>query len=240
MLNDFLIICYAIFPVLAYSGIIFLSTPKGTIKLNDWFLYLYGGILSALGCLYFHHLFPDWQYVFMEKDQMSGIFWFCFITVALLEESCKFICFKAFQKKENLVSTIFGYCAVGAGFAIAENLVYGFQYGEPALINRAFSAVIVHMALGIFAGYFVALGNVTKLVDDEDELSSLISTPFRRKFFYNLLGLATVIGIHGLYDFNLIYQTEYTLLFHYAIMLGILFGAKYAFKRIIQLHSTTL
>lgn len=240
MLSDFLIIIYSIVPVLIYSGIVFFSTPKGTIKLNHWFLYLYAGVLSALACLQFHKFFPDWQYTFMYKDHLSGIFWYCFITVALLEEGLKFILFKIFQFKENIIATTFGYCAVGAGFAIAENVVYGLSYGEPVLINRAFSAIVVHMALGIFAGYLIALGNVKNSVKEHSELDNLLNTSLKKKFFFNVLAIATVIFVHGLYDFNLVYQTEYTLLFHYVIMMGILLGARYTFLHISSLHSKGL
>lgn len=235
MLSDFLIVLYSIVPVLIYSGIIFLSTPKGTISLNTWFIYVYGGLLSAGACLLFQDFFPNWHYMFMHKDRMSGIFWYCFVTVALLEEGLKYLFFKIFEKKENIVSTMFGYCAVGAGFAIAENILYGFQYGEPVLISRAFSAIVVHMALGLFAGYFIALGKL-KGDKEESELDKLLSTPIRRKFFYNALAIIVVILVHGLYDFNLVYQTEYTLLFHNSIMIAILLGARYIFKHVTLLH----
>ena len=91
-------------------------------------------------------------------SQFSFLFVENFIVIALVEEACKFV----FLNIKTWRSTAFDYIFdgivyavfVSLGFAIAENIMYVFQYGFITGIMRAFTAIPGHCLFAVFMGYF--------------------------------------------------------------------------------------
>ena len=120
---------------------------------------------------------------------------------------------------------------VGVGFAIVENIINFRAYGNASIIARSFSAVIAHMICGLLLGYFIALGKRKSEVKSHSEFSRFfIKRPTIKGMTYTFIGLMVAIAYHGIYDFNLMYHTEYSLLFKYVILISGLALVRYMFN----------
>ena len=83
-----------------------------------------------------------------------------FIGVAMVEEACKYF----ILKRRTWASEEFNYrydgivyaVCVGAGFAVFENVLYGFSYGLGTILLRAITAIPAHIIFGIFMGHYYA------------------------------------------------------------------------------------
>ena len=83
-----------------------------------------------------------------------------------------------------------------AAFSIVENIQYAQRaaYGEfgnitaeSVLITRAVTSVIVHMACGLFMGYYISRAKGASLI---------------KRILFNILGISAATFIHGIYDMN--------------------------------------
>jgi RsiW-degrading membrane proteinase PrsW (M82 family) len=103
------------------------------------------------------------------------------------------------KRRKNLdhpYATMFYSALISAAFSIVENIQYAQRaaYGEfgpvvpeSVLTIRAVTSVIIHMACGLFMGYYIGRAKgATKL----------------KKIFFNILGIGAAAFIHGTYDFN--------------------------------------
>ena len=79
---------------------------------------------------------------------------------------------------------------IGMGFATAENLHYGWEYGASTLWVRAFTAVPAHATFAVAMGYFVGKAKFADTVG--------------QKVYFLTCGLGLAILLHGTYDFFLI------------------------------------
>lgn len=127
---------------------------------------------------------------------ISGIAVKAFVSVALVEESMKFLAFRLYAYPKNSfdepLDGIVYAVMVSMGFATLENLLYVFQseasgMGYQVAIMRMFLSVPAHATFGVLMGYHAgrakfAKGNKTALL---------------------LLGLFCAILFHGLFDFFL-------------------------------------
>lgn len=135
---------------------------------------------------------------------LGTLLMFAFVQVALMEEISKWIAFKCAgymrgTRKKNLdhpYAIMFYSALVSAAFSIVENIQYAQRaaYGdfgattpENVLAIRAITSVIVHMACGLFMGYYIALAKNSSTV---------------KRVFYNIIGIGAATFMHGLYDFN--------------------------------------
>ena len=82
-----------------------------------------------------------------------------FVIVALTEECCKYLalCRHTWHDSydfdyvfDGIVYAVF----VGLGFAIAENVLYVFEYGPSTAVVRAFTAIPGHCVFAVFMGLF--------------------------------------------------------------------------------------
>lgn len=144
----------------------------------------------------------------MLQPTFGSLVLFAFIQVALFEELSKWVAFKCVnymrgRRRKNLdhpYATMFYSSLVAAAFSIVENIQYAqramsgeFGIVEPSdvLTIRAVTSVVVHMACGLFMGYYMGLAKgVSKT----------------KKYIYNFIGIMYATFAHGIYDFNLMRQ----------------------------------
>lgn len=143
-------------------------------------------------------------YFEIYQPTFASLLFYAFIQVALMEETCKWIAFKSTdymrgKRRKNLdhpYAIMFYSTLVSAAFSIVENIQYaqramhgefGAITAESLLITRAVSSVIVHMACGLFMGYYIARGK---------------GASFTRRLLFNLIGIFAATFIHGIYDMN--------------------------------------
>lgn len=138
------------------------------------------------------------------QPTLASLLFFAFIQVALMEETSKWIAFKCTdymrgKRRKNLdhpYAIMFYSMLISAAFSIVENIQYAQRaiYGEfghitaeSLLVTRAISSVIIHMACGLFMGYYIARGK---------------GASFSRRLLFNLIGIFAATFIHGIYDMN--------------------------------------
>jgi len=150
------------------------------------------------------------------QPTLGSIILFAFIQVALFEELSKWVAFKCVsymrgRRRKNLdhpYAIMFYSSLVAAAFSIVENIQYAqramsgeFGIVEPSdiLTIRAVTSVIVHMACGLFMGYYMGLSkgcNKPKVI------------------LYNTIGIILATFTHGIYDFNLMRTNTASDFFH--------------------------
>lgn len=141
----------------------------------------------------------------MLQPTVSSIILFAFIQVALIEELSKWTAFKCVnymrgRRRKNLdhpYATMFYASLVAAAFSIVENIQYAqramsgeFGPVEPSsvLTIRALTSVVIHMACGLFIGYYMGLAKGCSKT---------------KAAIYNFIGIMYATFIHGIYDYNL-------------------------------------
>lgn len=139
------------------------------------------------------------------QPTLATLLTYAFIQVAFMEELSKWIAFKCADyvrghRKKNLdypYAIMFYSSLIAAAFSIMENIQYaqrtihgefGNITAENLLTGRAVTSVIIHMACGLFMGYYIALAKGATLI---------------KKILYNIIGISAASFMHGIYDFNL-------------------------------------
>lgn len=227
--TNILALIFSILPALIYGYIIFIHAPTKTIKINKLIVYTLIGFLSITFLRLFQFAFPSFQeplfreiigmlftingYEFVFIDTIMTVFFFAFVQVALVEELCKWLSFKAGNiirgrsiLRDHPYAIMFYLTMAAAGFASIENISYASNaikgvYGADTtvvdvLLIRSMSTVIVHMVCGLIMGYFISIA--TKLKGWH-----------RLKFWSFGILFATIF--HGIYDFFLMYDPISTL-----------------------------
>ncbi len=123
-----------------------------------------------------------------------------FIVAALNEEFFKFAALyfiiwrhKEFDEKyDGIVYAVF----VSLGFALVENIMYVYQYGQEVAYTRALTAVPVHAILGITMGYYFSSAKFFE----------------KRRTINFISALLMPVLLHGIYDFILMSQHQMYLL----------------------------
>jgi RsiW-degrading membrane proteinase PrsW (M82 family) len=242
--NNILLFLGVIFPPIFYAFIVWANTPRGSVKWKVAFLYFLMGILSTTFVLNLHWIFPKWDNDLSSNTDFS-LFILCFLQVAIIEESMKFTAFKIANSYRNRrwiehpAATMFYMMSVGLGFAFAENLIYVGSIGPEILAIRTFTALVMHMIVGLFMGYFLVRA---RFVDksNETELSSRIS-PKIKVIFWNALAILVAASYHGLYDFawsemsNLNFNRNLELVIGIGLVLFGLFMALKLSKKIFRM-----
>ncbi len=98
--------------------------------------------------------------LFREEDLLyTLIHWF--LVVGLSEEFCKYLMMRLRTWKSpdfNCMYDALVYsAAVSGGFALAENVMYGFRYGMGVLFIRAVVSIPAHICFSVFMGTWYAL-----------------------------------------------------------------------------------
>lgn len=133
-------------------------------------------------------------------DGLQQVGYVAFVVAGFVEELCKFAALylliwshREFNEKfDGIVYAVF----ISLGFALIENILYVFKYGETTGYLRAFTAVPAHALFGVTMGYFFSLA---KFGGKNRSLNLL------KAFLIPVL-------LHGIYDFILMSQHEMYLL----------------------------
>lgn len=138
------------------------------------------------------------------QPTLYTLLFFAFVQVAFIEEFSKWVAFKCSNymrgarrnRMDHPYAVMFYSSLISAGFAIVENVQYAQRaiYGdfgpiapEAVIAGRGLTSVIVHMACGLFMGYYIALAK---------------NSTFTKKILYNIIGVLAATFMHGIYDFN--------------------------------------
>ena len=123
-----------------------------------------------------------------------------FVVAALVEEFFKFIALyfiiwrnREFNEKfDGIVYAVF----ISLGFALVENIMYVYNFGETTGYMRAFTAVPAHALFGVTMGYYFAFAKFGA----------------KRNMYYLFMALFMPVLLHGIYDFLLMTQMNIYLL----------------------------
>lgn len=243
----------SILPGILYSFIVYLHTPNRAIRIKVALNYLFVGLLSAIFVLGFHMLFPNWSDpIFMQNNPFGfplptalTFFAQAFFQVAMIEEVGKWLAFRISEgqrhgahRKDSPLATMFYAMTISTGFAILENILYGYNYGEDVLFIRSLTALVMHMGLGIIMGYFIAMGRQDTKVEDKTVLEVFFKIkPKWRKITYNFFGILAAVGVHGLYDWNLMAQHDNKTLFS-VLIIGLTLTLSWNLgKKLLKVHN---
>ena len=213
-LDPFVILGLSVLPALAYSVLIYYSSPVRSVKIITALRFFIIGFLSILFCIYLKKLFyPNGTFMYIMGGQsVKEMFYFkkAFFEVGLIEEVSKLLAFLigySFLRKDNEEFHPIGimfYCSmVGLGFAALENFEYGLHYGKSVLLVRTFTAVIVHLTLGLMMGYVIAHAKIKTTRFVRTPLDLLLRHSNQKLAYYSIFGLIIATFFHGLYDLNL-------------------------------------
>ena len=254
-MKTILILAYVFFLALYALGPIVLLLKRqadaagGKKKLWKTYLALFGagalatgaayGLESALTAL----LSPD-------PETGFGCFINAFIVAGMTEETVKFIALMLFiywsERFTRYARGASFASFVSLGFAFVENLLYVFSNSTAGgslatAFFRAFTSIPGHFAFSIFMGYFVALAVLGKKKGENIFRTGQGFTaraPKEKKRFYKrlALGLGSAIGVHGLYDFLLMFAAVPTQLRGLSIVLWIVcfIGMYYAANELVE------
>ena len=135
---------------------------------------------------------------FPAEDTMNFVqmFIYVFISIALVEEFCKWFLLYKGSYNHNEFDTLYDMIVyssfVALGFACFENILYVSDSGIVTGLIRAITAVPGHVCDGILMGSYLALAKINK-VRGNDKLS----------YKYKWLSLIIPVITHGIYDFCL-------------------------------------
>lgn len=126
-------------------------------------------------------------------------FYDAFVVAGFTEETFKWLIIMVFvfhsvefdEPLDGIVYAVF----VSMGFAVVENLLYVYGNGFSNGIMRAVTAVPAHMLFGVMMGYYLSMYK------------------FVNKKYYLVLSLIFPIILHGLYNFILMSNGLYLILF---------------------------
>lgn len=201
----------AFIPVLMYIGVVWITTPIGSINIKNSLYHFLSGIISIGIIFIYFRVFPNCQ-KFLPVNQQWSIMIFSFIQVGLVEEICKLISFKIGEMirgessifYDRPVSTMFYSGITALGFAFIENVTYALQYGGEVLIIRSFVAMLIHFLCGMIMGYWIASSRIPTKIKNRSLFEILcVNNPNLKLITYYIMGVLSVVFIHGLYDYNI-------------------------------------
>jgi len=177
-------------------------------------LFLFG-VFSAIPII-FLELFLGYFLASWENINLVSLFFYYFIVIAFSEELFKFIFtyIGSYNHREftNLYDMMIYATFVSLGFALFENIIYGYDGGISVGILRALFSVPGHAAFGLIMGYYLGLSKYYKYNND--------TWLYKKNMF---LSLFVPILIHTFYDFCLSANDLFflILLFGFVIFLDI-------------------
>lgn len=157
-----------------------------------------GGVVSTVTTLLVERLMSGLFNFEGLRDSTLGLFLYCLIYVALVEEGCKYFYLKnnTWKNKEynHIYDAIVYSVFTSLGFATVENLLYVFSDGGGIItaLIRAVISVPGHAFFAIFMGYYYGLAKQAELNNN-------------RKLMKNnlLYALLVPVFLHGFFDFCL-------------------------------------
>ena len=222
----------------SFNPTIYISLLAAVVPAVFWMVYIYrkdkiekeplplllklifGGVLATVVAFILEMISQFFEASLYEilTNQLVIALFISAMMIGIIEELSKYFFLKKFSWNnpnfdytfDGLVFAVF----VSLGFALAENILYVFNYGLSGAISRALLTIPAHMSFGVFMG---ADYGTAKIYDAMGERE--ISRRHRTK------GVLIAILLHGIYDFLALssYSPMYTVLFFvFVIILDIL------------------
>lgn len=201
---DSTLLSLAILPGVALLVLIYKKDKVEKEPLGLLVLLLLAGIAAALCSIVLEILF-EIGFSDFHDGSFFAIWIEMFFGVALIEEGTKYFLMNllSWNNKhfncsfDGIVYAVF----VSLGFAIFENILYVSQSGLMVAIARSFTAVPSHMINSIFMGLFYSKAKKLQIADPNSNYRII-----------KWLGLFFASITHGIYDFILSIEIEYSLL----------------------------
>ena len=199
----------AILPVIVLCSYIYKKDvnrePNSVLRI----LFLYG----CLTCIpiFFLEVFIQHIYSLEETTSFLGLFINVFVSIALVEESFKWLVVKKFgyniREFDEIYDTIVYSVFASLGFACVENVLYVFSNGLVNAFLRAFTSVPGHTCFGVIMGYYLSRAKLNEINGKRAEA--------KENMFYSIF-IPSIL--HTLYDAILLYSVAiesflYVLLF---------------------------
>lgn len=153
-------------------------------------------------------------YFGIDSENLTNIeaFFYYFVIVALVEEFCKWLMVYLVSYRSIYFDEIYDMIVysvfVALGFALFENLLYVFQGGLMVACIRAITAIPAHACCGVIMGYFLSYSKIKLLNND--------SSMYNKYLGYSLI---IPILVHGLYDFSLSIEFDYSFILFIVILI---------------------
>ncbi len=246
--NNFLIVVFALLPIILYVYLIYFMIPKSFVSLDRGRRYLVSGLMSPFLIFLVYFIFPNWGNT-LNVNFLFDYLFFTIIQIGLLEELSKYTIFhwvssERLSKKHDLpIATLYYSFMTALGFALTENIsylisLYQISSIDPTVTNsalnvsmlklslsRSLTAVVMHMICGVIIGYFINMSI------EASKKMKVNSNVFKHNLnisnkIYIVLGILLASIYHGIYDLNLMlpdnnYKTLFTVLI---ILFGLSIG----------------
>lgn len=181
------------------------------------------GVVSVIPAILLEMMFSS----LVLESWTGGYFSFIvienFLGVALMEEFCKFIFLRIRTWKDPAFNYVFDgivYAVfVSLGFAIAENIMYVFEYGFGTGVMRAFTAIPGHCVFAVFMGFFYG---EAKLAEAQGNSG--------RKTLLMACAIVSPIVWHGLYDLLATLDGAFALIIFFIVLIGMVGFGIYILK----------
>ena len=202
---NFQLLVALFFIPLIYAVIIYFTSPYKSVSFRRGLLYLWAGLFSPSVVQMIYFFIPHLRESHSDFYQM-------FAVVGPVEEVSKFILFYTVLAvtKEKKISDhpfkyMFYFAMTGLGFAIFENIHYIMMYGEAVLPIRSFTSTIAHMIFGLFFGYWIGLGTITRKNFEERSVFGVLTNKNKKvkRVVFGFIGLLFASFYHGMYNFNI-------------------------------------
>lgn len=199
-MNYFLLLFICIIPSLFLLSYVYTkdSIEKEPIPLLT--VFFVGGIVACAGSVLMQSLFKElWPFLNLPYSKLNilQILFKTLVTIAFIEELFKWclLFLVSFRDKnfnypyDGIVYGVF----VSLGFATYENVLYAFAYIDEWLLPLLLRGVIsipIHLAFGVFMGYFLSLAKSTRKKKDKKK--------------YKVLSFLVPLSFHFIYDLCLV------------------------------------
>jgi len=246
--NNFIIVVFALIPIILYVYLIYFMIPKSFVSLDRGRRYLISGLMSPFLIFLVYFIFPNWGNN-LNVNFFFDFLFFTIVQIGLLEELSKYTIFQwvsseRLSKKHDLpIATLYYSFMTALGFALTENIsylisLYQMNSIDPMVthtslnismvklaLSRSLTAVIMHMICGVIMGYFI---NMSIEASRKIKINTNV---FKHNFtisnkIYIVIGILLAAIYHGVYDLNLMlpdnnYKTLFTVLI---ILFGLSIG----------------
>ncbi len=227
-MNDLILIAVSVIPIIVFAIYIYKKDrEKEPLKLL--FRLFLGGILSCIAVVLISialtFVSPIFAYDAKNLNYYE-LFISIFVGVALVEEGCKFyFTYKIGYNNKEFDSSfdMIVYAAfVSLGFACFENFFYVMPDGVSTGLVRAITAIPLHVCCGVFMGLFL----------NKAKINDLRGVPSVKN---KLLALIIPLFIHGLYDYIIFIEKEYSVVgFIVVLIISAIFAIKSVQKESIN------
>lgn len=202
-----------------YAFLLYGTTPYKLVNLQSSVTYLFSGFIVVFSMMIISTLVGrDNMYIFNDfmnnlttwlgNSWVDNIFNQSFVRAALVEESFKLFIFVQISNlignsNNHPITNMFYFALLGMGFGVMENVIYINKFSMEIYFLRSTFPILLHMICGLFAGYWIALGNIKTSFMDRTFFGLIFRKyPKYKKIVFIFLALITATFTHGMYNFT--------------------------------------